>query len=395
MRRPARLAGRGPPRLLSRRGNRPRKPLPVMADISLTRLSRSASDAAQPSIQAWLRLSANTRGIVWMLLSGVLFSCMAALIKFVGSEIDSFQMAFFRTGFGLLAILPFVFLSGGLRVIRTRRLGGHFMRGLCGAIAMCSMFYAISELPLADATAYTFTKPLFLVLLAALFLGEPVRLRRATATAIGFGGILLMLQGQGFRGELEWAALVALGGAAMVAIVVVQVKRLMCTESPLTVLFWFGVISTLLTLAPALYVWVHPTWEELGLLVAIGITGASAQSCIIRGYRVAEATVIAPFDYVRLLYAAAFGFFLFGEVPGWWTIAGAAVVVAATLYIAFREAQLGKQRQAPIVDQLPLKPGHMVSHEGAAPSPTAGAPAGEITIGAPAAGRAARGKGSG
>ncbi|MEQ8346685.1 MAG: DMT family transporter [Sneathiellaceae bacterium] len=330
--------------------------------MSLASLSRSARAAARPSIQAWLALSDNTRGIVWMLVSGVLFSCMAALIKHVGTHFDAMQMAFFRTAFGLLAILPFVFLSGGLKVIRTRRFGGHLMRGLCGATAMFAMFYAISELPLAEATAYTFTKPLFLVLLAALFLGEKIRLRRATATAVGFSGILLMMQGQGFRGELEWAAVVALGGAAMVAVVVVQVKRLMRTEAPITVLFWFGVISTLLTAIPALLVWVHPTWEELLLLIAIGVTGASAQSCLIRGYRVAEATVIAPFDYVRLLYAGAFGFFLFGEVPGWWMLAGAGVVVAATLYIAFRETQLGKRRQAPLIDQLPLKPDHLVSH---------------------------------
>lgn len=330
---------------------------------AVRRFRESVSQAAAPPVQAWLRLSDNTRGILWMLVSGILFSCMAALIKFVGSSVDSFQMAFFRTGFGLLAILPFVLWSGGLRVIRTRRPGGHLLRGLVGAAAMCCMFYAISELPLADATAYTFTKPLFLVLLAALFLGEPVRLRRATATALGFGGILLMMQGQGFRGELEWAALVALLGAALVAIVVVQVKRLMRTEAPITVLFWFGVISTLATAVPAALVWVTPTWEELLLLLAIGATGASAQSCIIRGYRVAEATVIAPFDYVRLLYAAAFGFFLFGEIPGWWTIAGAGVVVAATLYIAFREAKLGKQRQAPMIDQQPLPPGHLLAEQ--------------------------------
>lgn len=338
--------------------------------MSFASLSRSASDAARPSVQAWLALSDNTRGIIWMLVSGVLFSCMAALIKFVGTNFDAMQMAFFRTSFGLLAILPFVFLSGGLRVIRTRRPWGHLLRGLCGAVAMCSMFYAISVLPLADATAYTFTKPLFLVLLASLFLGEKIRLRRATATAIGFSGILLMMQGQGFRGELDWAALVALGGAAMVAVVVVQVKLLMRTEAPITVLFWFGVISTLLTAIPALLVWVHPSWEELVLLIAIGITGASAQSCLIRGYRVAEATVIAPFDYVRLLYAGAFGYFLFGEVPGWWTIAGAGVVVVATLYIAFRETQLGKKRQPPMIDQLPLKPDHLVSH----PEPSPGRP---------------------
>lgn len=330
---------------------------------ALSSLSRSAAAAARPPLQAWLRLSDNTRGIAWMLASGILFSCMAALIKHVGTSFEAIQMAFFRTGFGFLAILPFVAFSGGMKVIRTRRPWGHLLRGVCGAGAMACSFYAVAELPLADATAYTFTKPLFLVLLAALFLGEKIRLRRAVATAIGFAGILLMMQGQGFRGELEWASLVALVGAALVAVVVVQVKRLMRTEAPITVLFWFGLISTVLTAVPALLVWRHPTWEELLLLVAIGATGASAQSCIIRGYRVAEATIIAPFDYIRLLYAAALGFFLFGEIPGWWTVAGAGVVVAATLYIALREARLGRRRPAPMIDQAPLRPADLAPDE--------------------------------
>ncbi len=296
----------------------------------------------------WLQLAPVARGVLWMLLAGLLFALMGVLVKTLGSRLDSFQVAFFRAGFGCVAILPFA-LAAGPKVLATRRFGAHLLRGTLGAAGMFSGFYSITHLPLAEATAYSFTKPLFLVLLAALFLGERVRARRIAATAIGFAGVLIMLRPEQLLagGGLPVAALVGLAGAAFVAGIVVMVKRLLRTERPVTVMAYFGIISTLLTLAPALVVWVPPTPQELALLMAVGAFGASAQGCMIRAYNIAEATAIAPFDYFRLIYAAIFGFAFFAEVPALWTLAGAAVIVGSTLYIAHRETRLGRKAPGP------------------------------------------------
>jgi len=291
----------------------------------------------------WLGIAPVWRGALWMLLSALLFAVMGMLVKWLGSRLDSFQVAFFRAGFGFLIILPFA-LAAGPSVLRPKRPGMHLLRGLLGASGMSCSFYALAHLPLAQATAYSFTKPLFLVLLAALFLGEKVRLRRLSATIVGFLGVLVMMRP---TGGIEPAALVAVFGTALTAGVVVTVKLLLRTERPVTVMFWFGLISSLLTLLPALYVWVPPTSRELLLLLATGAVGASAQSAMLRGYLLAEATALAPFSYVQLIFAGVLGYVVFAEVPGLQTLIGAAIIVGSTLYIVYREAALARQAKLP------------------------------------------------
>jgi drug/metabolite transporter (DMT)-like permease len=276
----------------------------------------------------------------------MLFAVMGVLVKLVGTRLSIAQVTFFRALFGLLTILPFA-IAAGPRVLATKRPLGHLGRGLMGATGMFCGFYSLAHLPLALATAYSFTKPLFLVLLALFFLGEKVRSRRLTAMAVGFAGVLVMLRPQA---GIEFAAVVALGGAAIVAGVVVAVKLLVRTERPVTVMFYFGVISTAIMAVPAWLVWVPPSSGELLLLMAVGALGASGQSTMIRAYTLTEATAIGPLDYLRLLYSAAFGYLIFGEVPDRWMWAGAAIIIASTLYIARREAQLGKEHAPPVLD---------------------------------------------
>jgi drug/metabolite transporter (DMT)-like permease len=157
-------------------------------------------------------------------------------------------------------------------------------------------------------------------------------------------------------GGVELASLLALAGALMIAVVNVLVKKLAATERPVTILFHFGVISTIATLVPALVVWRGPTPVELLLLVLVGVLGMAAQACMIRGLRLGEATAVIPFDYVRLLIAGVVGFLVFAEVPDRWTLIGAAVIVTATLYIALREARLGKSERSTLGDGEALPP---------------------------------------
>ncbi len=291
----------------------------------------------------WRRLPANIRGALWVVAAGALFSVMAAVVKILGNRLDSFQIAFFRALFGLAAVLPFVWQEG-LPRLRTRRPGMHLLRGVMGVSAMLCGFYAITHLPLADAVSLSFTRPLFLVPLAVLFLGERVRARRWAATAVGFLGVVVMLRP---TGAIEPAAFVALAGALLVAGVSVLLKKLAATETPATILFYFGVISSTVALGPALYVWIAPTLGELLLLMLVGALAAAAQSFMIRAFAVAEATAVAPFDYVRILYAGLIGYALFAEVPDRWTVLGATIVAASTLYIARREAWLARRRREP------------------------------------------------
>jgi drug/metabolite transporter (DMT)-like permease len=282
-------------------------------------------------------LAPNVRGALWVLLGCVLFTAMGTQVKLMSADFDSFQLAFFRAAFGLLAVIPFV-VRGRFMALRTRRLGAHISRSVLGAAAMLCGFYALAHLSYADAVSLSYARPLFLIPLAVIFLGETVQARRWTATGIGFIGVLIMLR-PGHAPDL--ATFVALGGAALVAVVTVLIKRLSQTEAPQTLLFYFGVISTLVALVPALAVWRQPTWSELAMLISIGACAALGQYCTVRSFKVGEATAVIPFDYSRLLMAGVIGYVLFAEVPDVWTLTGAAVIVASTLYIALREARLG------------------------------------------------------
>lgn len=285
----------------------------------------------------------NTRGALWIILACIMFSGMTAVVKFLGGSFDSFQLAFFRALFGLFAVLPF-FLRFGFGVVRTKRLGLQLTRAVGGSFAMLCGFYAITHLPLADAVSISYARALFLIPLAVLFLGEVVRLRRWSATIVGFVGVIVMLRP---GGEIAPATFVALLGAFLVASITIMIKKLSTTEKPESLLFYFGAVSSLVALGPALMVWRTPTLVELVFLMAIGALGAAGQYFMIRGYRIGEATALLPFDYTRLLFAGAIGYLLFAEVPDIWTVAGALIVASATLYIGVREARLGRRPAPP------------------------------------------------
>ena len=295
----------------------------------------------------WLRLGPNVRGALWVLAAGLLASAMGAGIKLLGQAMDPLQLAFIRAGFGLLTVLPFM-LRAGVGSLRTRHPLGHLWRGGFGALSMICGYYALAHLPLAEVTALNFTNALFLVLLAALWLGETVRLRRALATVVGFAGVLIMLRpGAG----IEFAALVIVFGAFCTALAMVALKQLLATEARVTVMFYFSVATTVISLPPALFVWQTPEWHVLVALMFIGALGAWSQSLLMRGFAIAEASAVAPFDYARLPFTGALGYFMFGDVPTGWTLLGAAIIVGSTFYIARHEAQ--NARRAAATDRPP------------------------------------------
>ncbi len=279
-----------------------------------------------------------------MLASALGFACMAALVKLLGTTgLHSTQIVFFRAAVGLLAVLPFLARAGWATAV-PRYPFRHVYRAGTGLAAMVCGFYAFTHLPLATATAITFAQPLFMVLLAVLFLGEVVRWRRWTATLVGFAGVLVILR-PGVE-SLQFASLAALGNAFFVAASAAQVKAMPGEERDLTLLFTFGLFSAIALAVPAALVWRMPSLEQAGLLLLMGLLGVSSQAAVIRAYRVgAEASFVAPFDYLRLLAATLFGVVLFAEIPDIWTGVGAVLIIGSALYLARREAMKRRQRR--------------------------------------------------
>lgn len=281
-------------------------------------------------------LPGNVRGALWLLAAGIFLSAMGVFIKMASAELHPFQVAFFRAFLGLCIVAPFA-LRHGLGTVRTSRPGLHLVRGLIGGVVMLCMFYSVANLPLADVTALSFTKPLFLIPLAVIFLGEKVRMRRTIATAVGFVGVIIMLRP---GGDIDPVAFVALFAAALIAGITIMMKILSRVDAPTTLVFWSSIILSLCTLGPALWFWKMPSLEVLLILLALAGCGTIGQTMLIRGYAAGEAMAVTPFDYARLIYSGIFGYLFFFEVPSVWTVVGALVIVASTLYIARREAKV-------------------------------------------------------
>ena len=286
----------------------------------------------------------NVRGAVWILLSAVIFTATNSLIKHVGTTMDSFQMVFFRGLFGTLFLLPIVWRSGGWESIRSDRMSFHMARGLTGSLALMTIFYALTHMPLADVTGISFSRSLWVIVLAVLFLDERVQWRRWSATVVGFLGVLVMVRP---GPEANPAAVAAVLNALFVAMSVVLIKRMTVTETPIAILFWGTVIPTFVTLPPALVVWQAPTNIDLILMASIGAGLSVGHACLIQGLRAGEATAVMPFDYTRLILSGIAGYVFFAEVPDPFTITGAIMIIAATYYIARRESKEARMVQEP------------------------------------------------
>ncbi len=284
-------------------------------------------------------LSGNVQGALWLILGALFFSAMGLCVKLLGERLPSIEIAFFRALCGLAVVLPLM-IQEGMGLWRTQRLGAHFGRALLGTGGMICGFYAFTHLPLAEATAISFTKPLFMVVLAALVLHETVRARRWTATVVGFVGVLLMMR-PGSE-TMEAAALVALLGAAFGALVTIFIKQLVATERKATIMAYLGLTGMTLTGLPMLFVWVTPGLYEILLIVLMGLVGSIAQLCLMQAFKLGEASALAPFDYARLPFAAAFGWLFFGELLDGWAVAGVLVIILSSAYIAWREAHLAR-----------------------------------------------------
>ncbi len=276
-------------------------------------------------------------GIGFAVASVFLFSVMAVLVKWLSETgYPLSQLLFFRN-LGALPIVALVVMqSGGWALLQTRNPAGHLSRGILGLSGMSMLMGALTLLPLADATALNFAGPLFITALSVPLLGEKVGIHRWTAVIIGFAGVAIMAQPTGDVSSLGVA--VALSGALFQALAMINIRYLSRTEPAATVFAYFTLFCLVMSfLGCFIFGWVTPGWGDLGLFLAVGLTGGVAQYFLTLSYRFAPAALIGTFNYSAIIWATLFGFLIFGHLPGLAVIGGATIVIACGLYITYRE----------------------------------------------------------
>jgi drug/metabolite transporter (DMT)-like permease len=269
-------------------------------------------------------------------------ACVAlqnGMIRVVSAEIHTFEIVFFRNLFGLAAMLPF--LGGiGLGMFRARHPGQLLLMSVWHLLGMVGFFLAIVYLPLAEVIALAFSKPLFATVGAALILREVVRARRWSAVALGFAGVLIVLQ-PGAQAISPYAVLVLLG-ALMGAITSLMIKRLTATEAISTIVWYQALFATVLALPLCLLHWRMPDPMGWLLLIAIGALGTVSWLTATRAFFLIDASAVVPFEFLRLPFAALVAYLWFAEVPSVWTWLGGALIFGTSIYIAQREARLAR-----------------------------------------------------
>jgi drug/metabolite transporter (DMT)-like permease len=280
-------------------------------------------------------LTPNLKGAAWMLGSAVGFTAMTTLIKYLGADYPAALQTFYRQAAGLLVLAPLI-ARDWRRAFDTTRPGILLFRSAAGVLATILSFYAYQKMPLADANALSFTRALWLTPLAFFTLGERLGPARIGASVVGFLGVLVMLAPAGHQ-ALGWPQAAALASAFLFALTITGMKVMTRDHSPFTILVYAAVLGVVFSLPPAMFVWRWPGPVDLLLLTLMGVLGVVTQACYIKGMQIGDAAAMAPIDYTRLVFAVALGFVLFHEVPRPRTIAGAAIVVAATLFITLRE----------------------------------------------------------
>lgn len=291
-------------------------------------------------LRYWRALPGNARGGVWVLLASLIGATMGALIKFVGQRIPVFEILFIRQ-LCVLAILAPVVIRSRKTVFKTKLFRLHLMRGTFAAVAMSTGFTALVHMPLAEATAISFARTLFMTLLAIIFLREVVGLRRWSVTIVGFIGVLIIIRPG--TDAMNAYALLALVSSMFVAAIMIVLRKLSQVERPSTIMIYQSFFITAIMVGPALYFWVWPDWHELALILVIGTLMSNMQWVMIQGLKAAEAVAVAPVEYARLLFATLIGIVFFAEIPTVWTVTGATIIIGSTFYTIRRNAMLKRE----------------------------------------------------
>lgn len=279
------------------------------------------------------------RSALWAVLAAVSFAIMMTSVRYMDGKFDAFEIVFFRALIGVFIVIPLVTRSG-FGALKTERMPMHVVRTLFALFAMATLYYALADIPVAQAIALTFLIPLFTTIAAGTVLRERVGMHRWSATLVGFAGAMIIIR-PGIS-EITLPVLLVVLSSALYAGAWSSVKILTRTDSAAVTVFWMNVLMVPLTAIPLLFVWVTPGPGDILPIAIMALSGWAAHFCQARAFENSDASAVMPFDFLRLPLGALFGFVLFAEFIDIWTWTGAVIIFLAGYYITRREALRAK-----------------------------------------------------
>ena len=261
---------------------------------------------------------------------------MVIFIRKASENLHILEVVFFRNLLAFIVMLPLL-TSTGLAAIKMNNTKLFLMRGFFGAIGMLAGFTCLTLIPLAQATAISFSKPIFITIGAAIFLGEIIKARRIAAIIIGIIGMLVIVQ-PGVN-SLSFGIMLAIIAALAHSVNALIVKKLTLTDSPQAIVTWMVIILIPITFIPAVAVWQWPNLETWLYLWGIAIVGTLAHFSWTKSYTMAEITSLESIEFIKLPIMALFGWMIFSEIPGTWTWIGGSIIFLSTIYISRRETK--------------------------------------------------------
>ncbi|MBK0325969.1 DMT family transporter [Rhodobacteraceae bacterium F11138] len=279
-----------------------------------------------------------------------LFTIMSALIKATADDVPPGEAVFFRSFFAIPVILIWLIAQGQLRQgLLTSNPMGHFWRGLLGTCAMGLTFAGLGLLPLPEVTAIGYAAPIFTVILAAVMLGETIRMIRIFAVLVGLVGVLIMIWprlggGPGLEDGATLGAILILLSTLARAFVQIHIRQMVQTERIAAIVFYFSAFASALSLLTLPFGWTLPGADVIALMILSGVIGGVAQILVTSSYRFSPASMLAPYDYASMIFAIIIGYVWFGELPTTVMLIGAALVISGNILVIWREHQLGLER---------------------------------------------------
>ena len=291
--------------------------------------------------------AARRHAILFVLSASAVFTLGSALVKALTADFPVLEIVLFRSLVGFLAMLPMIWRQGGFLALKTRRPVGHVMRTVYGFIGTVTSVYGFGVLPLVTVTALGFAMPLFLTIVSVPLLGEHVGPRRASAVVVGLAGVMVMLRPWHVDADSLplGAVAVVLAGVFTWSLSMINIRQMGdAGERNVTIVSWYSLGTAALAALGCVTDWVTPSPWQLLALVSAGLMSGLGQLLMTEGYRAAETTLVAPFEYGAIIYATLLGIAIWGEWPDLWSLTGVAILIASGLYIWHREVTLGLRR---------------------------------------------------
>jgi drug/metabolite transporter (DMT)-like permease len=297
-----------------------------------------------------MKISDEHQAIVWAITSSFWISVMLVFVRYLSTDYHAFQIVFMRNLLAIFFFVPWI-VKEGLPALHTTRIKLHIWRSAIGVIAMLSWFYAISKMPLPEATALSFTAPIFSTIAAILYLKEKVHIEKWLAIFSGFLGALIIIR-PGFI-AVNHAAYIVLFSTSLWAIAAIVIKNLTKTEYPKLITFYMTIFMTPFALPFAIAYWQPVIMSDLIFFAIIGLTSNLAHIALSKSYSKADISVLMPYDFLRLLFISIMAYVAFGDIVDIWTIAGGAVIIGSTAYITRRETLRKRRLLSLIAEEKP------------------------------------------